>query len=72
LPFQIALRIVRLKQDKPSWGAPKIRRLARLYPVVHMPAISTCTWFLDRNGLVKRNWRDGVTGNDAREVVGIC
>jgi putative transposase len=32
---------VRLKQDKPSWGAPKIReRLARLYPDVHMPAIS--------------------------------
>jgi hypothetical protein len=25
LPFQIETRIVRLKQDKPSWGAPKIR-----------------------------------------------
>ena len=36
LPFQIETRIVRLKQDKPSWGAPKIReRLARLYPDVH-------------------------------------
>ena len=33
LPFQIETMIVRLKQDKPSWGAPKIReRLARLYP----------------------------------------
>jgi hypothetical protein len=31
--------IVRCKQDKPHWGAPKIReRLARLYPDVHTPA----------------------------------
>lgn len=30
LPFQIEKLIVRLKQDKPTWGAPKIReRLAR-------------------------------------------
>lgn len=42
LPFQIEKLIVRLKQDKPTWGAPKIReRLARLYPDVHRPAIST-------------------------------
>ena len=42
LPFQIETRIVRLKQDKPSWGAPKIReKLTRLYPDVHTPAIST-------------------------------
>ena len=42
LPAQIEALIVRLKQDKPSWGAPKIReRLARLYPDVHRPAIST-------------------------------
>jgi hypothetical protein len=34
--------ISRLKQDKPSWGAPKIRdKLSRLYPDVHTPAIST-------------------------------
>jgi putative transposase len=46
---------VRLKQDKPSWGAPKIReRLARLYPDVHTPAISTVHAVLDRHGLVKR------------------
>src|ERR1043166_2771742 len=25
LPVQIETQIVRLKQDKPSWGAPKIR-----------------------------------------------
>lgn len=55
LPFQIETQIVRLKQDKPSWGAPKIReRLARLYPDVHAPAISTVHAVLDRHGLVKR------------------
>src|ERR1700732_1253959 len=55
LPFQIETQIVRLKQDKPSWGAPKIReKLARLYPDVHTPAISTVHAVLDRHGLVKR------------------
>src|SRR6202163_4049293 len=55
LPFQIEARIVRLKQDKPSWGAPKIReKLSRLYPDVHTPAISTVHAVLDRHGLVKR------------------
>jgi hypothetical protein len=45
LPFQIEAQIVRLKQDKPSWGAPKIRErlVVRLYPDVHTPAISTGT-----------------------------
>jgi putative transposase len=55
LPFQIEALIVRLKAEKPSWGAPKIReRLARLYPDVHTPAISTVHAVLDRHGLVKR------------------
>jgi putative transposase len=55
LPLQIETQIVRLKQDKPSWGAPKIReKLARLYPDVHTPAISTVHAVLDRHGLVKR------------------
>jgi putative transposase len=55
LPFQIETQIVRLKHDKPNWGAPKIReRLARLYPDVHTPAISTVHAVLDRHGLVKR------------------
>src|ERR1700758_5779354 len=36
LPFQIEAQIVRLKQDTPSWGAPKIRdKLRRLYPDIH-------------------------------------
>ncbi|MER9445947.1 IS481 family transposase [Mesorhizobium sp. M0340] len=55
LPFQIEKLIVRAKHDKPNWGAPKIReRLARLYPDVHTPAISTVHAVLDRHGLVKR------------------
>ena len=58
LPLQIETPITRLKQDKPSWGAPKIReRLARLYPDVHTPAISTVHAVLDRHGLVKRRTR---------------
>ncbi len=58
LPFQVEKQIVRLKQDKPSWGAPKIReKLARLYPDVHTPAISTVHAVLDRHGLVKRRGR---------------
>ena len=55
LPIQIETLIVRLKQDKPTWGAPKIReRLRRLYPDVHTPAISTVHAVLDRHGLVQR------------------
>jgi len=58
LPVQIETLIVRVKQDKPSWGVPKIReRLARLYPGVHTPAISTLHAVLDRHGLVKRRTR---------------
>ena len=58
LSFQIETQIVRLKQDKPSWGAPKIReKLSRLYPDVHTPAISTVHAVLDRHGLVKRRMR---------------
>jgi putative transposase len=55
LPVQIETLIVRLKREKPAWGAPKIReRLSRLYPDVHKPAISTVHAVLDRHGLVKR------------------
>ena len=66
LPFQIETQIVRLKQDRPSWGAPKIReKLARLYPDVHTPAISTVHAVLDRHGLVKRRM-GGVIGRRER------
>jgi putative transposase len=54
LPFQIEALIVRLKQEKLTWGAPKIMELlARRYPDVHRPAISTIHAVLDRHGLVK-------------------
>jgi putative transposase len=55
LPFQIESLIVRLKQEKPNWGAPKIHELlSRRYPDVQRPAISTVHAVLDRHGLVKR------------------
>jgi putative transposase len=58
LPMQIEKLIVSLRQDKPTWGAPKIReKLRRLYPDVHLPAISTVHAVLDRHGLVKRRHR---------------
>jgi len=58
LPFQIEKQIVALKNDKPNWGAPKIReKLRRLYPEVQCPAVSTVPAVLDRRGLVKRRRR---------------
>lgn len=58
LPVQIENEIVRIKQERPSWGAPKIReRLKRTYPDTHCPAISTVHAVLDRHGLVKRRKR---------------
>jgi putative transposase len=66
LPIQVETLIVRLKREKPACGAPKIReRLARLYPEVHRPAISTVHAVLDRHGLVKRA-RQGATGRAER------
>ena len=65
LPFQIEAMIVRLKQEKPTWGAPKILELlARRYPDVHRPAISTIHAVLDRHGLVKhrKGRRNKATG----------
>jgi putative transposase len=55
LPFQIEQLIVRLKQEHPSWGAPKIReKMRRRYGELQLPAISTVHAVLDRNGLVTR------------------
>jgi putative transposase len=55
LPFQIEARIVQLKKEYPSWGAPKIReKLRRLNLGVSTPAISTVHAVLDRHGLVSR------------------
>ena len=58
LPIQIECEILRIKKDKPSWGAPKIREiLRRKYPEVRTPAKSTIHCILDRHGLVIRRKR---------------
>src|SRR5919197_3241183 len=56
LPEQIEGLIVRLKAEKPHWGARKIRELLvrRLDGDVRVPAKSTIHAVLDRHGLVKR------------------
>jgi transposase InsO family protein len=56
LPRQVESAIVELKQDKPHWGARKIRELLvrRLAGDVRIPAQSTIHAVLDRHGLVKR------------------
>ncbi len=56
LPVQIEQLIVSLKQEKPHWGARKIRELLvrRLAGDVRIPAKSTVHAILDRHGLVKR------------------
>lgn len=56
LPQQLESVIVRLKAEKPHWGARKIRELLvrRLDGDVRVPARSTIHAVLDRHGLVKR------------------
>lgn len=42
LPLQVETRIVQLKRERPSWGAPKIReKLRRSLGDIRLPAIST-------------------------------
>ena len=57
LPSQIETLIVRLKSEKPHWGARKIRELLvrRLDGDIKVPAKSTIHAVLDRHGLVKRS-----------------
>ena len=58
LPFQIEKTIIRIKQDYPSWGAPKIRdKLIKEFSLIKPPAKSTIHSILDRHGLVKRRKR---------------
>ncbi|MFH2033782.1 MAG: helix-turn-helix domain-containing protein, partial [Candidatus Margulisiibacteriota bacterium] len=57
-PFEIEQAIVRLKKEKPSWGAPKIRELlSKRYTSIKLPAISTVHCVLDRHDLVKKKKR---------------
>jgi len=66
LPSQIESLIVRLKQEKPHWGARKIRELLvrRLAGDIRIPAKSTIHAVLHRHGLVKglRRPRHRATG----------
>jgi transposase InsO family protein len=57
LPPQLETLIVRLKGEKPHWGARKIRELLvrRLDGDIRVPAKSTIHAVLDRHGLVKRS-----------------
>lgn len=77
LPFQIERTILRIKQEYPSWGAPKIReKLLREYPMIKPPAKSTVHAVLDRHGLVKRRTRrrykaEGTPLSDARSPNGL-
>lgn len=58
LPFQVESRILAIKKERPTWGAPKIReKLLREYPQIRPPAKSTVHAVLDRHGLVKRRKR---------------
>jgi transposase len=56
LPDQVEAMIVRLKREKPHWGARKLRELLvrRLSGDIRVPAKSTVHAVLDRHGLVKR------------------
>jgi len=71
LPQQIESLIVSLKQEKPHWGARKIRELLvrRLAGEVRVPAKSTIHAVLDRHGLVKRmdRTRNRATGTPLSE-----
>lgn len=50
LPFQVEKAILSIKQDHPSWGAPKIReKLLKQFPMICRPAKSTVHALLDRN-----------------------
>src|SRR5579871_4076840 len=58
LPEALESRIVQLRREHPSWGAPKIReKIRRLGLGVSLPAVSTVHAVLDRHGLVSRGRR---------------
>ena len=58
ISFAVEQLIVRLKKEKPNWGAPKLREVvATRYPDLKLPATSTVHCVLDRHGLVNRKKR---------------
>lgn len=58
IPELLEKYILRVKKERPTWGAPKIRELVlRKYPEIRPPAKSTVHAILHRNGLVKHQRR---------------
>lgn len=58
IPELLEKYILRIKKERPSWGAPKIRELViRKHSDIKPPAKSTIHAILDRNGLVKHQER---------------
>lgn len=54
-PFEIEHLIVRLKKERPNWGAPKLREIiGNKYPTIKLPATSTIHSVLDRHDLVNK------------------
>ena len=72
LPGQIESLIVRCKQDKPHWGARKIRELLvrRLDGDFRVPAKSTIHAVLHRHGLVKTDRPAAPPGHRHAAVAG--
>ena len=76
LPEPVEAMIVRCKQEKPHWGARKIRELLvrRLAGDVRIPARSTVHAVLDRYGLVsqarKRNRANKAMGTALSAAIG--
>ena len=72
LPAQIESLIVRLRQEKPHWGARKIRELLvrRLDQDLRVPAKSTIHAVLHRHGMVKgmRRSRSRASGPAFRQA----
>ena len=55
---QVQKLILDLKDDKPTWGAAKIREyLIQKHPSIRFPVRSTVHEILDRNGLVRKHGR---------------
>lgn len=75
LPDPVEAMIVRLKREKPHWGARKIRELLikRLAGDVRIPAKSTVHAVLDRHGLVsqarKRNRANKAEGTQLSQAL---
>ncbi len=58
IPELLEKYILRIKRERPTWGAPKIRELVlRKYPDIKPPARSTVHAVLDRNGFVRKRGR---------------